>query len=1067
MMKKLVILIFLALICPRVHVFAQNLEIKGKVTDSKTGAPLVGVLVASVGQTDVYSVTDNEGGFVMTINGNTKQLNFSYLGYTDVIVDITGSTVYDVKMTENVEVLSEVVVTALGISREKKTLGYAIQEVDSEELTRNKSTNIINSLQGKVAGVQITSGGSALGSSSRIVIRGNGGFSGNSPLWVVDGVPVNSGSTALQGAGGIDFGSNISDLDQNNIESITVLKGASASALYGSRAINGVIVVTTKQPDKKGKRIGVELNSSFVGQVPSYFAKYQNEYGTGLYGDEYSYHNRRNNSGELYSDIYSTYNDYLDNEVYKYVDGRNGINESALSWGGRLDAGLFLDQWSTGPKSPWVSRPDNYKYWFDTGYDIENNIAISANGEKASARISYTNLTSTGIIPYTDQSQNSISVNTRINPVKWLSLSANVNYVNKKSDNLQAFGYSAYSFLAWQGRDMDVKHLRDIYEKEGKNEGMVSQTNNHFWALDNITNSFNRERLYGNVAATFTITDWLNIVARYGMDSFTVRKQSVVPSTSWSQINKGKNGQFSRSNNSYKEDNADVFINFDKEFGKIRVDGFLGGNYRYLYTVNESMSAPDLTVPDLFVMSNVKGTPGVSNSMTRQKSYSVFFAANFSYDDWLFVGVTGRNDWNSTLPVDNSSYFYPALNVSFSITDAFDIKSDILTYAKPRFNIAQVGGATSPYRLQEVYGLGKFNDVVIMNPATQYPPFNLKPQMATSWEVGADIRMFKGRVSLDMTYYERTTRNMIMSVPISRTTGYASMLINAGEIFNRGFELMIGGQLFENRNGFNWDLNFNFATNKNIVKKLYPGVEQYQIAPGYGGCTVVAVEGGEWGQLYGMAYNRNDNGEIINDNNGMPKIGQAEYLGKITPDWTGGITSLMSYKGFSLSAVIDMSFGSQFFSVTKWNSYPTGAFVNTVTGGVRENGIIGPGVLEVVDAEGNISYKPNDIRLSAQDYFRGMWWKKNQEYAVMDGSYIKLRELSLGYQFNFKDTSPVKSIYLAFTCRNVAILYRSKECRELGIDPETQLGGTESGVGLENFNLPGTRAYGVKMNIKF
>lgn len=1047
---------------------AQEREIKGNVTDAGDGSPLIGVAVQAIGENSIYAVTDDYGNYKLTITGKTSKLKFTYLGYLPTEINVTSNVIYNVALRQDVQTLPETVVTALGISREKKTLGYSVQEVKSEQLNLNKSTNIVNSLQGKVAGVQISQGGSAMGASSRIVIRGNGGFADNSPLWVIDGVPINSGSTSVSGAGGIDYGSAISDLDANNIESMTILKGASASALYGSRAINGVVVVKTKSGKDNSNKIGIEINSSFISQVPSYFPKLQKEYGMGDWGDEYSYNNRVDENGVAVKNKYSSYNDYLNNESYRYVDGINGVNESAISWGGRLNAGLTLDQWSTGKNSPWVSRPGNIKYWFDNGYDLENNISITSNGEKASGRISYTNLTSKGIVPYTDQSQNSINLSTTLSPVKGLVVKTDITYLRKNSDNLQQFGYNYADIYAWRGVNYDVKYLRDMYEKDGINACEYPQSNNYFWALDNIRNSFSRERLYGNISASLNITKWMNITARYGTDTFLERKKSVTPSTSWDMINGKKNGSFSRSNYSFREDNADLLLNFDKTFGKFRVDGFLGGNYRYLKTDSEWMSAPDLTVPDLYVMSNVKGTAQVGNSLTKLKSYSVFFAVNASYNNWAFIGITGRNDWNSTLPVDNQSYFYPALNLGISITDAFGIKSDILNYAKPRFNIAQVGGATSPYRLQEVYGIGKYNNVSIMYPANQYPPKNLKPQKATSWEVGVDARLFKSKLTVDLTYYERTTKNMIMDVPISQTSGYSSMLINAGEIFNKGFEVILGGKIVENHKGFNMDLNVNWATNKNKIVKLYQGITQYEIAGGYGSCSVVATEGEDWGLLYGKAYERNANGEIVNNSNGLPKTGPSEYLGKVTPDWTGGIIANFGYKGITLNAVIDMSVGNKFFSVSKWHSYPTGAYNNTVKDGVRENGIIGPGVIEVFDAKGEVSgYTPNNVRMSAENYFNAGWVWNNHEYSVLSGSYVKLRELSLSYQHNFKENSVLKGFTVALTCRNVAILYRSKECRELGIDPETQFGGTESGVGVENFNLPGTRSYGVKLNLKF
>ncbi len=1066
-MKKLILLFILSSFVSILSAFGQSREIKGKIIDAADKSPIVGVTVQLVGNNSTYAISDVNGEFKINVPNSVTTLKFTNFGYKENMVNISQADYYQVIMSADAIALSEVVVTALGISREKKTLGYSIQEVGSEELNVNKSSNIINTLHGKVAGVQITQGSSSLGSSSRIVIRGNGGFSGNSPLWVVDGVPVNSNTTSISGAGGIDYGDAIADLDANNIESMTVLKGASASALYGSRAINGVIVVTTKKGKGKSRGVSVDFNSSFVANMPTYFPKLQQQYGSGSYGDEYSYNTRTDENGNLLKDKYSSYNDYANNESYRWVDGMNGLNEGAVSWGARLDAGLLVDQWASGKNSPWVSRPDNLKYWFDTGFDVENNIAISAVGDKAFGRLSYTNLSSTGVIPYTSQYQNTITTSVTLNPIKNLTVKADITYLRKNSDNLKSFGYEYADIYAWRGVEYDVKHLRDIYEKDKLNQCEWPNSDNRFWSLDNMKNSFYRERIYGNVTASYQFTKWLSASARFGTDSYSEQKKYITPSTSWGQITRNKNGNFSMNNFTFREDNVDVFINFDKTFGKFRVDGMLGGNYLYRNYHSEWMSAPDLVVPDLYVMSNVNGTPGVGNSMTKEKSYSVFFAVNGSYDDWLFLGVTGRNDWSSTLPSNNRSYFYPALNLSFSITDAFDIKSDILTYAKPRFNIAQVGGATSPYRLQEVYGMGKWNGTAIMYPSLQYPPVDLKPQMATSWEVGADVRLFKGKLSLDLTYYQRTTRDMIMNVPLSTPTGYSSMLINAGKIQNNGVEVMANWIIFENKKGFNWDVTLNWAHNRSMIKELYPGINSYRLADGYT-CPIMAIPGKEWGLLFGEKYARTEDGQIINDKNGFPKMGGSGILGRVTPLWTGGLQLNLGYKGFSVGALFDVNYGNQFFSVTKWHSYPTGAYNNTVKGGVRENGVIGEGVLEVFDDGGNvIGYKPNDIRMSAERYYSSPWVWNNREYSVLDGSYIKFRELTVSYSHRFKEKYAIKGLRVSFVARNLAILYRSAECRELGIDPETQFGGTEAGMGIENFNLPGTISMGAKVNLQF
>jgi len=1031
---------------------AQDLAISGTVTD-ETGEPLPGVTVLKKGTTS-GTTTDFDGNYEVVTGTNTT-LIFSYIGYKAQDINVGSRTTINLAMEPDAESLDEVVVTALGISREKQTLGYAVQEIGGDKLTITPEPNIINSLSGKIAGVQVTGGGSTVGSSSRIVIRGNASFGNNQPLFVVDGTPIDNSSPNIAGGGGVDWGNTASDIDPNTIASVSVLKGANASALYGVRAANGVIIITTKKGGKTGNNLGVSFTSSVIFDKPAYFPKLQNEYGGGFNGSEYIFnqHNQENGTS-------LTYNQYARQFAYNYVDGTGGgVNDSyPINWGPRMDAGLLLDQWSTGPNSPWISRPNNIKEWFNTGITIQNSVAVTANGEKASGRIGFTTDESDGIINNTGQKQNSLTANVNLNPSEKLSASVNFNYVRKESDNLPANGYSWADIFAWLQRDFPTQYAKDLFYEKG-NEDYIFDGDNPFYNLRN-THAFNRERFFGNVNVSYKLTDWLSANAMVGMDYYNETRKNITQSGTVRNQRRGLNGQFNETQINKKEMNTDLTLNFDKTFGNIRLDGLIGANKRRNNYNSISVGAADLTVADLYNISNAKGIPSTSMFNSIYETNSVYFAVNGSYKKILYFGITGRNDWSSALPKENWSYFYPSVSLGFSVTDALKMNSNILSYAKLRGSWARVGGDTDPYQLDLIYSANTFNGVSTFTPARTLPPTSLLPEETTSYEIGADMRFWDNRIGLDFTYYKQTTVNQILDVATSSTTGYRSTRLNAGEIANEGIELMVSADILRNPSGLNWDVVVNWATNKSIVNTLYRNLESYQISPGFGGVSTLGIPGEEWGVLWGLPFERSDAGEIVVNANGIPlTTNEAENLGNITPDWTGGISNTFSYKGVNLSFLIDAKIGGDMFSTTAWHSYPTGAYQNTVENNVRETGLIVDGVFE----DGT----PNNVRVSAQDYFGGSWMWNNHEYSILDASYVKLRELSIGYNFNVSKIGILSKLNLSMVGRNLAILYRGKGTAELGIDPEVGFGGGDAGVGYENFQIPTTRNYGFRLTASF
>ncbi|MGY3052979.1 TonB-linked SusC/RagA family outer membrane protein [Pedobacter sp. UYEF25] len=1041
--------IALFLLTLEISVNAQQRQTTGTVSNQEgDNIPSATVTIKETKQT---TTTDNQGKFSIKVSSG-QHLEISSIGYLPASIVIGDSNDLKVTLQSSSKDLNEVVVTALGIKREKRSLGYAVQEIKGDQVNEAKDPNLVNSLSGKISGIQVTSGGSSVGSSARITIRGNASLGNNTPLFVVDGTPINNSAASLDGQGGLDYGNVTSDIDANNIASVTVLKGSAAAALYGSRAANGVILITTKKGNAGAKNFGVDVSSSFMSNKPTYFIKTQNLYGGGNRGSEYDWK-------QLHPEL--SYQDYAKQYSYNWVDGNGGgVNDAnPVSYGPRMDAGLLLDQWSTGSNSPWISRPNSIADFYQNGNNLEQNVSVYSKGEKAFGRLGFTRSDNKGLEYNTGQNQNTLSGSITLTPSSKFSIETNVNYLTKDLDVSQNGYDGSMQYLQWYQRDIDIPYMRQQFDKQG-NVGNISPfLDNMYYKLTN-TNKLSRNRFYGNTTAKYQINDWLNILARGGTDFYNEYRKGITQAGSANNVAKSRGGQFNQSQMFNLETNADLILNFDKQIKDFRISGLVGGNYRDLQYKSMSLSAPDLTVADVFNISNVKGTPGVGNYDSQKRTESVYASADFSYKNYIFLGVTARNDWSSTLPEDKRSYFYPSVNLGFIFTDAFKLQSDILTYGKIRASFANVGGDTDPYRLQNTYSGSSFGGVSLFNQGRTLPPSNLKPEETRSFEIGTNLAFLKNRINLDFSYYSQKTVNQILSVPVSSPTGYSSALLNAGEITNNGVELQINAGVVKNTSGFSYDVTLNFAKNKNTVNKLYGKLESYIIGTGPGGIQTIAVPGKAWGTLYGLGFVRDADNNIVIDGNGVPVTSTSvKELGNVTPKWTGGLQNTISYKKVQLSFLVDARWGSDFFSTTLWHGYGNGSGPATVANNVRETGLIVPGVL----ADGT----PNAKRVSAQDYYGGDWLWNNLEFPIVDGSFVKLREVSLSYPFNVTKIKGIQSLRLTLLARNVAMLYRSKLARVNGIDPETGFGGGNNGVGFEDFQLPGTRSFGLKLNVSF
>ena len=1067
------------------HSFSQKSILTGKVVDS-TGTPLSGISVV-IKNTNQGTTSAENGAFQIEVTDKST-LIFSGMGMQTLEKHLQGEKNVTLTLSYSTQMLSEVVVTALGISRQKKSLGYAIQEVKGSELTQSNEQNVLNSLSGKVAGVQITSASGAVGASSRIVLRGNNSFTNNQPLFVVDGVPVSNFATNMGAAGSVDYGNAISEIDPNNIASVSILKGANAAALYGYQEGNGVVLITTKNGKGSGRKMAVGYSGGVSFEDIYLLPRYQNQYGQGWYGDEYSW---KQNGGTL------SYQDYAKTS-FSYINGQGGgVNDHAdESWGPRLDAGLLLTQYNSpldanGDRiaTPWISHPNNTKDFFQTGYTIDNSVALTTESDKGNTRFSVSNQKQAGTVPNTDQKRYTVQLNTTQNITNKLRVSTVLNYVRTENDNLVGQGYHGFnpmqSIGGWFGRQVDMLDLKANYNTEFPNGFPYNwNTNFHdnpFFSVNNNTHSRYKDRMYGNFNASYKFHDWFNVMVRVGDDwSSELRKEITTNKTNATVTSYAAKtwggGKFRQYQYNLSELNADlIFTGNGSITNDLSLSYTAGANYRNNKQTSSTLGADQLTVPNLFTISNVKGSPVTGMYTSNLRSNSVFGQASLGYKSVLYLDVTARNDWNSSLPKGNWSYFYPSASLSWLFTDQLNIDPSIVR-GKLRGSWAKVGNGTSPYQLSGVYGANAsgFNGVSLYSLSTTLPPLNLRPESAVSTEIGTELQFLKGRVGLDVTYYDKTTKDQIMKVDITGSTGYTSMLLNAGEIQNKGVEVQLNFDVLRLKNGLNWNMNVNWAKNQSSVNKLYEDptthqkLEAYTITSAWG-LTIDAIPGQAYGVMRGASFARDaGTGAILTGADGLPKYNSTPtILGKVTPDWVGGLTNTLSYKNVSFSFLLDVRKGGDVFSVTQWFGYQSGVIEATVANGVRENGlVVGQNILQNEKTMMD-NGKPNDITAHAEDYFHSLWG--GRETAIIDGSFIKLRQIQLSYAFPSSITKKaawLKGASISLFSHNVALLYTHKS-NVAHIDPETGFGVGNDGLGIEQYQIPSNRSTGLKLDVKF
>ncbi len=1035
-----------------------QVSLQGSVRDTLK-QPIPGVAISLKSVPGEGTISDSNGTFSLRTEQKLPvTLVFRFLGYqTREVIVHDGSEPIVVTLSEEKTQLDEVVVTALGISRARKSLGYTTQEIRGEALDAAPETNLLNSLSGKLAGVRITNSQGDMGS-SRIVIRGETSIAGNNqPLFIVDGVPVDNSQLNFGGATR-DFRNAVADLNPEDIATMSVLKGPNAAALYGSRAAHGVILITTKS-GKGQKGIGVSINSGVSFSRVASLPEFQNVFGQGTNG------------------------------AFSYVNGAGaGVNDGVdESWGPRMDGRLIPQFHSNGEAVPFVPHPDNVKDFFETGVLFDEGISVAGSDERFDFRLGANYQDQQGTVPNTQTKKTNFSINTNYQLTKKIRIGTTANYIITDVPNLPggpSGGRSAGVMLQflWFGRQVDIDELKKDRTRNWNN----SYYSNPYWNAYYNTVEQKRNRLIGDIHLDVNLADGLDFKFRTGTDYYNDRRKY--------KIKYGTNGtpygSYAEDAYTVNENNTEALLNFKKDLNRdFSLDAIAGFNVRNKTYSNNYQKAPRLAVPDLYTLTNSRDPLTSSNDYSKLRVYSVYASAQAGYKNFAFLNVTGRNDWSSTLPRSNRSYFYPSVSASVILTDAFRWESGVLDFLKIRGGWSEVGSDADPYQLATVYNFETaFEGNPILTSSKEKNNPELKPETTRSTELGAEASFLKNRIHLDLAFYNTNSIDQILKVNTSASSGYTSQLLNAGKINNKGVEIQLDATPVQREN-FQWNAGVNFSRNKSKVVSLdKEGLIQSYTVGSYATTQVLATIGEAYGSLYGTAFLRDANGRIVVGSDGLPDADPAnKILGHYSPDWLAGVTNTFSYKNVSLSFLIDASVGGKIYSGTNRTGIYTGVLKSTLpgrdadhgglsyyypdnnpsgpksplTGGsapggetVYEDGIIVDGVT----ADGS----PNKIVVSAEDYYKSLY--NISEAFLYDASFVKFREITLSYKFKGDLLAKIglKGATVSLVGRNLFFIYKDAP----NIDPEVAFN-TTNAQGIESLSLPTTRTLGFNINLNF
>ena len=1043
-------------------VFSQTRQITGVVKNSR-GEAVASASILEKGTTNGVSADEN-GRFKITVNNNAV-LVISSAEFEATEIKVGNASSYDVVLQES-STMDAVVVTALGITRKERSLGYSTQEVKGENLTLTKEQNVLGSLAGKIAGVQVVgSSGASMGGTQKIKIRGVNSIAGtDQPLIVVDGTPISNANFASSDKA--DFGNLGQDVNPEDIESVNVLKGPAASALYGIRGQYGVILITTKKGQRGAKKVNVQVNSAFSIDKASNFFELQD-----LYGGGSSQTWRTLPNGDKYVDM--------------------SVDES---WGPRMDGTPVRQVFSFYPQdaeykqlTPFIAHPNNIEDYYRTGSNINNGVIFSGGNENSTFRLSFNDTRIQGIEPNTWLRRNNLGVNASLDLTKKLTVSTNFNYATNSAQRpTQGSEYGARYMVQWFQRNVDMKRMKNYKYDDGTflnwnlnrpstTTGEITNFKPLYWnnpyyeVYENPTND-SRDRFFGDIGLSYKVLPGLTLSGFVRSDMFiqSIEEKSAAGGRRISGYSVGKYQN--------KEMNYEFLGNYKKSWNELTLDANVGANlYKRRYTEVAEATAGGLSVPGYYNIAASIDRPSVSNYLLRKEIRSLYAMTSFGYKNTYFLDLSIRNDNSSTLPTNNNSYSYPSVGASFAFSDLINWKP--LSFGKVRLSYAKAGSDLSPYETSFVYGVGTVY--------TSTPPVNtlsvpdnlnnpnIRPSFANSYEAGLDLQFFKNRLGIDFTYYIQKNKDQIIRLDVSGASGYSSTTINAGLIENKGFELTLTGKPLMTKN-FAWDATFNISQNKSMVVDLYPGINVYT----YGSTTYSSVTsflnsyvGKPFGSLVGQAYQRDPaTGGILLDNSNLPMYTAAtEDFGTVLPDFTGGFQNSFKIFGFELSAMIDYQFGGQFFSRSAMLNSRTGqsavtAELNDKGFNVRDAVASGGGVR--VDGISNATKQPVTAYVDARTYYNTVYGRRIYEAWVFDASYIKLREIRLGYTFGKEKLGkmPFNSIGLALIARNPAMIWQKAQ---KGLDPSELSTGGQSISWFESGQANTVRSYGINLNINF
>lgn len=1039
--------------------YAQS-TIKGKVVDERNTA-IQGATITDIASKKQVQ-TDVNGLFEFPSNENSVTLQVQYIGFETKTIQANISGLTTIQLIPTSSQLNEVVVTALGISREKKSLGYAVQEVKGAEL-QTRPTNALSALSGKVAGLQVTTSGGNMGGSSHVLLRGINSIAGNNqPLFVIDGTPIDNtdlnSSATINGSAGKDVGNMIQDINPDDIENISVLKGPSAAALYGSRAANGVILITTKRASK-GEKVAITVNTGLDFENIVRLPKRQQLYGQG------------------YSTNFQTQN--INGKDYKIVD-----YASDESWGPRLDGTPVLQWYNLNPEdeanylnpSPWLYPKNDVSYFFKTGVANTNNFSIAGNSGNTNYRFSYTNKNVTGTVPNSSLDRNTFNFSggTQLGKIK---VTSNFNYIRNSSIGRPWTGASNRNIILeafqWGGVQVDYKILENYKRADGtpiawnrtgwQNTPAAEATrfiDNPYWSAYESYLEDSRDRFYGNIGLQYDINDWLTLGAKVHGDIYSFQSQDRIAKYSRSQ------SQYEETSNKLNEYNYEFLATAKKNWDKFSLVANIGANLRDQKRKQDyGVTQGGLTIPEYYNFKNASAVL-INNFKYHRRIASVYGSFSLGYNDLLYIDGTVRNDWSSTLPADNNSFIYPSLTGSFVFSQLDAVKElDWLSFGKIRLGWAQVGNDTDPYQLYKVYEAEQaFDGQPSYSLPDTKPNANLKPEITSSWETGLNLQFFKNRLGLDVTYYNNNSRNQILPVPVSSSFGYASKIFNAGKINNKGVEITLNGTPIKTEN-FSWDATINWAKNKNKVIKLDDQVNTLNLSNSL--IQLVAREGESYGQFLGQDFVYAPDGQrVVLENGTYMKTSQLVPLGSILADYTFGFQNSFRYKRFNLGFLVAGRVGGKFFSQTYKVGMYSGILDKTAANNIRETGIILDGVKADVAFHSDGTYDVTNIRenttnVSAQNWARNEY-NGPTTFSIFDATFIKLREVTLGYNFPISNNKFVKNVGVNIYGRNLWNIYTKSKY----IDPEfTSSGGNVQGI--EGGSIPTPVTYGFNVNLKF